>query len=138
MRRYGYYPLGQELNGIVLLFFFGLLSLAATNSAARGRENSEEQEKCYAAFAAQGLSEKEVWEVSEREVLKVCGSIPTYPVNQVWHANRDRPVGIVEQSAELTECYQALDAVGVSPDEVLDVSKERLIEVCGIVPALLD
>lgn len=56
----------------------------------------------------------------------------------MWHANRDRPVGIVEQSAQLTECYQALEAVGVSPDEVLDVSKERLIEVCGIVPALLD
>lgn len=137
MRWFAYYLMGREVNGIVLLFFLGFLSLAATGAADSGARNSAEQEKCYEAFAAQGLSEKEVWEVSEREVLKVCGSIPTYPVNQVWHANRDRPSGIVEKSAELTECYQALEAVGVSPDEVLDVSKERLIEVCGIVPALL-
>lgn len=139
MRWFAYYLMGREVNGIVLLFFLGFLSLAATGAADSGARNSAEQEKCYEAFAAQGLSEKDVWKVSEREVLQTCGSIPTFRINKVWHIERRdqmREQGI-GKAGELLNCYDAFEAKGVTVEEVADVSKERFIEVCGIVPALL-
>lgn len=73
-------------------------------------------------------------------MLKVCGSIPTFQVNKVWHIERQAQMpeqGIIGNATELLNCYDAFEAEGVTVEEVEDVSKERLIEVCGIVPVFL-
>lgn len=131
--------MGQEINGIVFLFFYGFLSLAAMGAAASGARNAEVQEECYAAFEAQGLSEREVWEVSDREVLKVCGLLPSDRINKVWHLiykdqMREQGIGT---AGEFLNCLDDLKAAGIPEEDVGNVSKERLVEVCGIVPAFL-
>ena len=47
---------------------------------------------------------------------------------------REQGIG---KATELLNCYEAFEVEGVTVEEVADVSKERLIEVCGIVPAFL-
>ena len=138
MRWHIWYLMGRELDAKIAMLAIGLLGLASISSISQAKYHTAVQAKCYRAFAAQGFSEHEVWGVSERQVLKVCGHIPRYRVNRIWHANRNRPVGVIEKSAELTKCHEALEAVGIVVEKAEDVPKERLIEVCGIVPALLD
>lgn len=139
MRWFVYYLMGEEINGIVFLFFFGFLSLAATSAASSGARNAEVQEECYAVFEAQGLSEREVWEVSDREVLKVCGLLPSDGINRVWrhiYRNEMREQGI-GTAGEFLNCLDDLKAEGIPEEDVGKVSKKRLVEVCGVVPAFL-
>ena len=120
-----------------LLVLFGIFILCGSGAVSRSKSGTAEQDACYEKFSTIGLSERQVWEVSDREVLDVCGSLPRYEVNRVWHINRDAPNGVAEKATELLACNDALKANGLALDAA-EASDGQLIRICGPVPALLD
>ena len=109
----------------------------ASGAVSRGEAGAADRDACYEKFNAAGFSEQQAKESSDLVVLDICGFIPKYTVNPVWHVNRDRPTGAAEKAAELLACREALKSSPLELDAAT-ASDEQLIRACGTVPALLD
>lgn len=113
------------------LFLGGMLFFASA-AASDGESIIEEKNACLAKFAEIGMTERDVSNVSDKEVIAVCGELPKGRINSVWH--RELPGGNTEQFAA---CQDAFEAAGYHKDDVWEVSEAQVIDICETVPTYI-
>lgn len=121
-----------------LFLLFGVTFLLASEASSRGGVDGSELAACQEKFSELGFSEQQTWDVSDRKVLEVCGSLPRYTINRVWHINRNQAPDAPSRGVELIQCEDAFESAGLSREDVLTASDAQLIQICETVPDLLD
>ena len=112
---------------------FGLVALGLVLLSGSANEKASEKGECLAAFAETGLSERDVMDASDRQVVEVCGKLPKYPLNKLWR-REDRPRG----HEHWLSCRAAFVDAGLKEDDVYKASDEQLVRLCETVPDMVD
>lgn len=121
-----------DATGVAIVMLF--LAIPRLRDSHHAEIYSAEKETCLQKFEAIGMTKQDVFAVSDRKVLEVCGNMPKYQLNSAWHLDRKTP----GRWTELHNCYAAFEAEGLTEEDARNASDNQLVELCETVPSAIN